>query len=451
MRENYRYQLESSSRKHKCPGCHEKRFVRYIDTETNQYLPIRYGRCDREADCAYHLNPYTDGYAKEQLRKQDNPSSFLHYDEGNFNRTTANKTAIHTEPVLIPTEVLMETLREERYTENVFIQNLLHGVSFPFEMSDVERVIALYFLGTVSKGYRAGAVTFPFIDLMGGIRTIQAKIFDENNHTVSTDFLHSIIERHYLQSNEPMPDWLVKYKTNEKKVSCLFGEHLLSLYPNNPVILVEAPKTAVIGTLYYGFPEQEENPVWLAVYNKSSFKIDRIQVLAGRDIITFPDLSKDGNTFREWRNKASEMENLLPGTRFNFSDFLERCSTESEKKSGSDLADFLIRHDWRQFRTNKVVPQTSVISDPIPENQACEKCGKSGGEIKSVEKKSEEEDDTTPSMTVGEIFDRMKRKGYKTMPEGVEINAGIWVANPNPISNPSKDKSFQNGDFDDTG
>ncbi len=60
----HRYTLEKGSKKYHCPDCNKKTFVRYIDTETGDYLPEQYGRCDRESKCSYHLNPYLDGYAK---------------------------------------------------------------------------------------------------------------------------------------------------------------------------------------------------------------------------------------------------------------------------------------------------------------------------------------------------------------------------------------------------
>lgn len=61
----YRYKLDESSRKFRCPKCNKKRFVRYVDRKTDDYLPIRYGRCDREVNCGYFLDPYDDGYANE--------------------------------------------------------------------------------------------------------------------------------------------------------------------------------------------------------------------------------------------------------------------------------------------------------------------------------------------------------------------------------------------------
>jgi hypothetical protein len=147
-----------------------------------------------------------------------------------------------------------------------------------------------------------------------------------------------------------LPSWLKSYLGNSLKVSCLFGEHLLSKYPHNPVALVEAPKTAIYGALYFGMPEQPENFVWLSVYNKSTFSFERIKVLQGRDVFVFPDLSVDGSTFNQWEEKARQFEKQLPGTRFLFSDLLEKFGSTYARKEGYDLADFLACYDWKQFR-----------------------------------------------------------------------------------------------------
>jgi hypothetical protein len=347
----YRYILEKGNKKHYCPECTKKTFVRYIDTETGDNLPDNFGRCDRESNCTYHLNPYLNGYSKEvweqeQSKRSEFPTNWK-----------PQRTTPKAEPVFIPDEVLKGTLKAERYEQNVFIQNLLHRVQFPFENKDIETVISLYYLGTIASGYRAGANTFPFIDIKGNVRTIQVKQFDNENHTTGTDFLHSIIEKHHTRNNKPLPEWLEVYLKQDKRVSCLFGSHLLNKYPQNPVALVEAPKTAIYGTLYFGFPEMPENLIWLAVYNKSSFSFDKLKVLQGRDVYTFPDLSKDGNTFKEWQTKAKDFENRLPGTRFVFSNLLEQLAPERDKSEGNDLADYLIKQDWRKFRKRNIQQQ----------------------------------------------------------------------------------------------
>jgi hypothetical protein len=97
-------------------------------------------------------------------------------------------------------------------------------------------------------------VSFPFIDINNTVRAIQVKQFDQANHTTKTTFLHSILKYKFEQQGKSLPDWLSAYELNESKVSCLFGEHLLKKFPNNPVALVEAPKSAIYSTLYFGLP-----------------------------------------------------------------------------------------------------------------------------------------------------------------------------------------------------
>ena len=356
MNNEYRYKFEKGSRKHFCPACNKKRFVRYVDTKTGEYLPEQYGCCDRSDNCNYHLNPYLDGYAKmicEREQKVTEVTKVTVPKQKYF--FTQPKPQPEQEPVFFDFDTFKQTLKG--YEKNVFIQNLLCRVQYPFEVAEVTRVIQLYRLGTVTNGYRTGAITFPFIDTKDNVRAIQVKQFDETNHTTGTDFLHSIIEKHHTRNNKPLPEWLEAYTKQEKRITCLFGEHLLSRYPNNPIALVEAPKTAVYGTLYFGLPEAPENLIWLAVYNKSSFTFDKLKALKGRFVYVFPDLSKDGNTFKEWETKAKEYESRLPGTRFIFSDLLEQLAPETDKSEGNDLADFLIKQDWKQYRKRELKEQ----------------------------------------------------------------------------------------------
>ena len=346
MNSEHRYILEQGSKKYICPECNKKTFVRYIDTQTGEYIPEQYGRCDRQSNCGYFLNPYTDGYAKMIWQKE----------QGNRSELTSNKKPYRPPikrkpkpaPAFIPDEVLKQTL--SGYEQNVFVQNLLQRVKYPFEVSDIEKVIALYYLGSVQHGYRKGAVTFPFIDIQNKVRAIQVKQFDDTNHTTGTDFIHSIIEKHCTQNSKPLPEWLQAYNKNETKVSCLFGEHLLNKYKYNPVALVEAPKSAIYSTLYFGYPAHSGNFLWLAVYNLSSLNLNKCQALKGRDVYLFPDLSKDGKAFELWSNKAKEIESKLQGTKFHVSDLLEKLAPEQDKQKGYDIADYLIKQDWQQFR-----------------------------------------------------------------------------------------------------
>ena len=331
MESEYKYQLEKGSRKHLCPQCNKKTFVRFIDTETMEYLPYEFGRCDRESKCNYYLNPYAEKYQQDQFTTTNRPQRKSNY---------VAKCTKKIEPIFFDFETFKRTL--QGYEKNTFIQNLLSRVAFPLDVDEITKVIELYRLGTTS----AGAITFPFIDINNKIRTVQVKQFDKNNHTANTNWLHSIEAKKY----DVLPKWLDDYINQDKRVSCLFGEHLLKRYPNNPIALVEAPKTAIYGSLYFGMPADEKQLIWLAVYNKSSFSFEKCKVLSGRNIFVFPDLSKDGSTFREWKAKADQFQRQMKQTRFVFSDLLERFASVEDREQGNDLADILIRHDWRDFR-----------------------------------------------------------------------------------------------------
>ena len=358
MNNEYRYIFEKGSRKHICPECGKKRFVRYIDTKTGEYLPEQYGRCDREANCGYHLNPYQDGYSKMIWGKENGNSTVIPIRWKPPSTRKAPQPPV--KPVYFDFEAFKRTLRPEYYENNVFIQNLFNRVTYPFDPLDVTKVIEFYRLGTIPGGYRSGAVTFPFIDIDGNVRAVQVKQFDDTNHTTGTDFLHSILARHYNDIGKQLPEWLEAYMSQDKKVSCLFGEHLLNKFPSNRIALVEAPKTAIYGTLYFGLPETPDQYLWLAVYNKSSFSLDKVKPLQGRFVDVFPDLSKDGVTFREWEAKAKEFERQLPGTQFKLYDFLEHEALEEDRVNGEDIADYLIKLDWRLFRSREVKREAEV-------------------------------------------------------------------------------------------
>jgi hypothetical protein len=122
MDTDYQYILDKSSKKHICPKCGKKSFVRYIDITTDNYLPKQYGRCDRKSKCAYFFNPYTDGY------NMQNPTN---------TRTRSYKVQQRTQPPItsfIPIEVLKKAL--SGYEQNTFIQNLLNRVEYTFEIGD---------------------------------------------------------------------------------------------------------------------------------------------------------------------------------------------------------------------------------------------------------------------------------------------------------------------------
>jgi len=115
----------------------------------------------------------------------------------------------------------------------------------------------------------------------------------------------------------------------------LFGEHLLT-DKTKPVAIVESEKTAVIASVY--LPQF----IWVAVGSLTNLNAEKSSVLKGRTVTLFPDL----NGFERWSSRAKELSHLA---KFTVSDLLECKATEAEKKQGLDLADYLIRFDFREF------------------------------------------------------------------------------------------------------
>ncbi|AXE17216.1 hypothetical protein DR864_05445 [Runella rosea] len=334
---DYRYQFKrykSPSDRVTCPSCdHKRTFTPYVDTTTGEQLPPQYGKCERVNNCGYELNPYTDGYAKMiwQQERGERPTDWKRY-------ATRPQPFIKRQPppppVFIPSEVKEASLKAYRQNNFVkYLQNL-------FDASDVEQVTERYQIGTSSRWQ--GSTVFWYIDLNANVRAGQIKCFDHTGHTIKdvlpngetktrTTWVHSILER-----QQPAPTWLANYLNQENKVGCLFGEHLLKSDPNKTVCVVEAPKTAIIASMY--FP----NFVWLAVGALSYLTADRCKALTNRKVILWPDL----NGYNLWKERADK----LSAGRWQVSDFLEQVATDEERKSGLDLADYLPRYHYKDFR-----------------------------------------------------------------------------------------------------
>lgn len=393
---NYLASLEKGSKKHPCPQCGRKTLHRYV-TRTGEYLPEQYGRCDRVNNCAYYLSPYSDGFINT-LKPEYKPQA----------QQQPRK------PAFIPADVVLN--RIESFEQNTFIRNLAtqsEHIPFPFDLQDLRGVIKLYSLGTITAGHMAGAICFPFIDIDKNVRAVQCKVFDDTNHTVKgrTDWLHSIIERHYRESGKQPPPWLSAYLTNETKVTCLFGEHLLSRFPKNPVCLVEAPKSAVIACLYYGLPTNENSPLWLAVGSLSYLTLNRCKVLKNRNVFLFPDLSPDGRAFDLWDIRANEFNEVIPGATFETVTTLEKYATDADRNAGADVADLLIKLDWRKLRQTQV-----KHTKPYPANDWSTITRE---EIKELEG----------------MLDEVLRRGSPRLPEGV-VNVTEFIrGHMEPIRN----------------
>lgn len=307
----YKYSLEKKSKKHICPLCGKKRFVRYIDSETGDYLSSQVGRCDREIKCGYHYSPKS------------------YFDDRNehYRPCTKGKAAfprLEKEMSLHTIDDINKTLTN--YEENNFIQ-FLHK---KFGASEVSKMLKDYKVGTATGWHNS--TIFWQIDQNQKIRG--GKIIKYNisgKRTKYINWVHSI----KLKRNE-----ISDFELSQ----CLYGLHLLKKN-DKTIAIVESEKTACIMSLFF------DRYLWMATGSLNGLTLKKIEALEDRKIILYPDLGTDHKTlspFNQWKQKCEEFKKI--GLDVEISDLLERKATSIHREEGYDLADYFLENQSNKPR-----------------------------------------------------------------------------------------------------
>jgi hypothetical protein len=305
----FKYSLDKSSKKFICPSCGKRRFVRYINQITNEYLDEAYGRCDRETSCGYHNNP-----------KQNECIAIVNIEK------------INIIPDFIDPLLVKQSLK--KYCNNNFAK-FLHK---HFAKQEVENCIAKFNIGT-SKHWE-GATVFWQINQTQKVHTGKIILFDENTgKRVKIPFPHI--------------NWVHK-KINKDKYNlkqCLFGLHQLKSsiamplqYNCNTIAIVESEKTAIIMSLF--IPEY----LWMATGSKQNLKLQLLEPIKKENIVVYPDKGE----FADWNKKVIELQKQ--GFKIKCSSIVEK----SEFETGTDLADvyFAKRNNISENKIEIVLSET---------------------------------------------------------------------------------------------
>ncbi|MCF8373068.1 MAG: DUF6371 domain-containing protein [Bacteroidales bacterium] len=324
-----------------CPSCRANRkFVRYIYTDTGQHIADHVGKCERANNCGYHYTP------KEFFKQNEI-----------FNLPTPNPTPRHittqpkpiAKPVsFIPAELFKQSMQADKdFSRIAESNNFLRFLIQLFGVELASDAINKYFIST-SKHW-PGSTVFWQIDTQGKVRTGKIMLYNPiTGKRIKVPFDHIT----WVHKKINQPGFELK--------QCFFGEHLL-LDKTKPVAIVESEKSAIIASIYL------PRFIWLATGGLENLNPDKCKPLAGRTVVLFPDLGG----FDKWSNKAMELEKFLTGTKFIISDLLEKKAVEADKTKGYDLADFLLKQDWRKFRDQekpKPVIQVCTLVDNTLEN-----------------------------------------------------------------------------------
>lgn len=191
------------------------------------------------------------------------------------------------------------------YERNHLITYLRHL----FGDTAAKAIILRYKVGTSDKW--PGATLLWHIDVKGRIRAGKIMLFNPDTG------------KRIRNSNSIT--W-IKIEGYQFK-PCLFGEHLLT-DSGRTVAIVESEKTAMI------MSEIMPDFIWLASGGSDGLTDSKCAVLAGRDVILFPDTGK----YEEWVRRADSLKIITRTIRV--SDVLE--SKAGGKHPNLDLADVMI-------------------------------------------------------------------------------------------------------------
>lgn len=326
---HFKYQLQAYKGPHTrftCPACGKaKRFKRYIDTATGEYISDTTGKCDREIKCGYHQTPKQYFESKGGVNNLTSVCLFA----------LPSKTNKQTSPASPCSYIAPETVKASStgFENNRFISYL----TTLFPVAVVNGLIVDYRIGSSNKW--PGATVFWQLDSTGRARTGKIMLYNANTgRRVKQPYNHvGWMHRHLKLSH---------YNLQQ----CLFGQHLLHLHPNAPVALVESEKTALIANVY--MPEF----IWLATGSLQGLSARMCQPLKGRQVVLWPDIKG----YATWAAKAAELKHLA---KFTVSHLLETVATPEQRQQGCDLADYLVNFDYRTFKLP--LPQPAPTPPPV--------------------------------------------------------------------------------------
>lgn len=301
----YKYTLDKSSKKFVCPKCYKKTFVKYIETETRNYLNDDFGRCDRESNCGYYLKPETEFQNTFEVVNIPKPEPSFHGLE------LVEKTFLSTSS-----------------------NNFIEFIKTFFAPDEVQKSIQNYLIGTWDNW--KGTTVFWQIDQQEKVHHGKVMMYDQTTGKRAKNKEGKGIFS-TVRSLLKLDDFVLN--------QCLFGLHLID--ENTKVVaLVEAEKTAVIMSIFK--PEY----VWLATGSKGGFKYDYLKLIKNYKIVAFPDKSE----YLDWNNKAIELNGF--GFKISVSDWLEN----TDYPNGTDLADVYISE-------LKAEPPQQISWQPLKENE----------------------------------------------------------------------------------
>ena len=227
-------------------------------------------------------------------------------------------------PVMKPAEpvytyIPMSMVDELVTTENSLCQCLMRMA----QPEAVKWITEEYRIGSYAMNGYDNFTVYPNIDKQGRVCNLKVQHYETDPS--SPRFAHSTSGSCFWLGSIWVREGRLQ-KDARFRSTCLFGEHLLSRYPDNMVILVESPKNALFGAV--AFPQW----TWVATGNKTMLRREVLQPLRGRSVMVIPDR----DAISEWSAIIGGMADLA---NFTVLDICQHKAPEGDLKY--DIADYL--------------------------------------------------------------------------------------------------------------
>lgn len=367
---NFKYTLDTSSKKFHCPECGKKRFVRYVNNETKEYTSDEFGRCDREQSCGYFNTPskQNNWYLVDFIRldkisdkayKGVDKNAVIHFlplsQMKDINQSSCwlpewlitekqiptsctdgkifndNNTKAIEKPQPKPSFHSMELLAK-KFNQVKIADNFITFLHSIFETEKVIKAKIDYLITVTNKPWEKSTI-FWQVDKDENIRC--GKIIHYNADTGRRtkepynriNWLHNILKIDDFNLDQ-----------------CLFGLHRTNVDGNKIIAIVESEKTAIIMSIIA--PEY----TWLATGGLSNLKIEKLEPISNRQIVLYPDKG----AYNRWDKIAKQARKKH--FKIQTSDLLERTNIED----GADIADLYL-NETADLKVRKC-RDTQVIS-----------------------------------------------------------------------------------------
>ena len=284
------YSLPKGSRKDPCPQCGRNRcFKPYINNETGEVLHPEVGRCDHEQSCGYHYTPkqYFSDHP-EQKPTPSNATTFIHGQPTVLK--SAIKSIINVQPEFKQTLFFdIEWAKAAIARPSTFVKWFM---SLPFDDVRKLEVIKDYYVGGTASDVCLNNVNY-------GPATVFWMI-DEQQRVHDAKLIAYQIDGHRVQgwgnSMRSICEKSGKGPQLQETEKVLFGLHLLTLYPDKPVGIVESEKTALICACQW--PQY----IWMATGGCGNLQPQKLRPLLSRRVVVYPDSGE----LDKWRKRMLE-------------------------------------------------------------------------------------------------------------------------------------------------